>query len=292
MVQLDTAAARSCLCVPADDPNKLGKALTSAADQVVVDLEDAVSPDRKLIARDIAVDMLSTNQSRDVVVRINGLTTDWWHDDLAAIVRTGVGISGVVVPKAESEAELRELEVELAKLEAGRDRRLELHLLIETARGLLNLDQLLAGSERATAVILGYADLAVSLQRPVGGPAAPTWLPVQNHLLVAARAHGVLAIDGPWFDFRDDPSCEAANAHAAAFGFDGKWVIHPSQIAGVNAAFTPSAEAFARARRIVEAFDSGGDNSVIAVDGTMVDKPVVDAARLILARFENARSTQ
>jgi len=290
MAPIDLAAARSSLCVPADDPRKLEKALASATDQVVVDLEDAVSSDRKFAARGIAADILGQGHTKNVVVRINGLDTRWWRDDLAATVNKDVSITGIVVPKAEVVEQLGELEHELEQLEVGLGRRLELHLLIESARGIRDVDRLLAHSKRTTAVILGYADLSVSLQRPLGRPAALTWLPIQNHLLVAARARGVRAIDGPWFDFKDTESCAAANAHAAAFGFDGKWVIHPSQIAGVNAAFSPTAEAVNRARRIVAAFEEVGADAVLAVDGAMVDKPVVEAARLVLARDELARS--
>jgi len=289
MASIDTAAARSSLCVPADDRRKLEKALSSATDQVVVDFEDAVSANRKLAAREVAVEALAQGHSKNVVVRINGLDTDWWHDDLAAIVNKDLGISGIVVPKAEAAEQLSEFENELQLCETGLDLRLEVHLLIESARGIRDVDNLLAHSERATAVILGYADLSVSLRRPLGGAAAVTWLPIQNHLLVAARARGVRAIDGPWFDFQDTTSCAVANAHAAAFGFDGKWIIHPSQIAGVNDAFSPTTEAVSRARRIVEAFEEAGANAVLAVDGAMVDKPVVDAARLVLARDEMAR---
>jgi citrate lyase subunit beta/citryl-CoA lyase len=284
MVSTEISAARSSLCVPADDRRKLEKALASDADQVVVDFEDAVAVHRKDAARDIASDTLARGHAKNVVVRINGLGTPWWLDDLKSITGSGMGVSGIVVPKAEDVGQLNELSRELEKSESGPGPRLEVHLLIESARGLLDIDQLLAHFERATAVILGYADLAVSLQRPLGGPAAPTWLPIQNHLLVAARAHGVRAIDGPWFDFKDSAACAAANAHAAAFGFDGKWVIHPSQISGVNVAFSPDADAVKRARRIVEAFESGNEGSVLAVDGTMVDKPVVEAARLVLAK--------
>jgi citrate lyase subunit beta/citryl-CoA lyase len=289
MAPIDVTAVRSCLCVPADHAGRLGKALTSSADQVVVDLEDAVAADSKEVAREIAVRILRENQLRNVVVRINAVGTRWWHDDLAAIVGSKVGITGVVVPKAEDVGQLQELEQELTHLETGSGQHLEVHLLVESALGLQDLNRLLDRSERATAVILGYADMAVSLQRPLGGPAAPTWLPVQNHLLVTARAHGVQAIDGPWFDFRDTASCAAANAHSAAFGFDGKWVIHPSQISSVNAAFTPSADAIARAQKVIDAFEKiGAEGAVLAVDGTMVDKPVVEAARLVLARSHAA----
>ena len=289
MPEIASTAARSYLCVPADDRHKLGKAMAGAADHIVVDLEDAVAADRKELAREVAQDLLTQGHARNVVVRINGVGTSWWHDDLTAMVNSKVNITGVVVPKAEDPGQLQELEEELALLESGLGRRLELHLLVESARGLLDLDQLLSRSDRTTAVILGYADLAVSLQRPVGASAALTWLPVQSHLLVTARAHGVRAIDGPWFDFRDAQSCEAANVHASALGFDGKWVVHPSQIAGVNSAFSPSADAVARAIKIVDAFENRGGNAVLAVDGTMVDKPVVEAARLVLAKNDAGR---
>jgi citrate lyase subunit beta/citryl-CoA lyase len=289
MPSTEVSAARSSLCVPADDLRKIEKALSSDADQIVVDLEDAVGMHRKEAARQIAVDALAKGHGRNVVVRINGLDTRWWRDDLCVIVNKDIGISGIVVPKAEVADQLAELTSELEMLESGPGLRFELHLLIETARGLLDIDQLLTGCPRATAVVLGYADLAVSLQRTLGRPAAPAWIPVQNDLLVAARAHGVRAIDGPWFDFKDGAACAAANAHAAAFGFDGKWVIHPGQIAGVNEAFSPDAEAVERALRIVEAFDNSVSDSVLAVDGLMVDKPVVEAARLVLAKSALAR---
>jgi len=161
--------------------------------------------------------------------------------------------------------------------------------LIESARGLRDLDTLPVGSRRATAIILGYADLGVSLQRPVGRPAATTWLAVQDRLLVSARAHNIRAIDGPWFDFPDTQACDAANAHAAGYGLDNRWVIHPSQINGVNAAFTSSPDAVNRAQRIVDAFERATD-AVVAVDATMVDKPVVDAARLVLSKKEIAET--
>ena len=289
---LTTATApRSCLCVPADDERKTLRALSGPADQVVLDLEDAVPADRKDLAREGAVAAAARAPERDIVVRINGLDTAWWREDITAVVTRMPTVRGVVVPKSERLDDLLALERQLTALEDGTRRPVDVQLLIESARGLSDVDTLLGGSARTTAVVIGYADLGVSLRRPVGPPAAATWLAVQHQVLLAARTHGVYAIDGPWFDFRDEVACSAANAHAVASGFDAKWVIHPGQIDAVNAAFRPHEAAVRRARRMIEAFE-GAAGAVVAVDGTMVDKPVVDAARLVLAAHDDTRNAR
>lgn len=274
--------------MPASSERKLEKAAGLGADEVVVDLEDAVAPAAKDEARAAAVDALRQAAwgATTVSVRINAPRSAWCHLDIAALA--GVEqLAAIVVPKVESAADLAFVDRLLDGVEAaaGRERPLRVQALVETAAGLANVVEIAAGSARLDALILGYADLAASLGRVAAD--LDSWRSAQDAVLVAARAHGLQAIDGPYLGIAVDDAFTAAATRARDLGFDGKWAIHPAQVAALNELFTPSAEEIARARGVVEALAGAQEQSgqgAVALDGEMLDEAVRVAALRVLAR--------
>lgn len=274
--------------MPASSERKLEKAPGLGADEVVVDLEDAVAPAAKDEARAAAVDALrhAAWGATTVSVRINAPRSAWCHLDIAALA--GVEqLAAIVVPKVESAADLAFVDRLLDGVEAaaGRERPLRVQALVETAAGLANVVEIAAGSARLDALILGYADLAASLGRVAAD--LDSWRSAQDAVLVAARAHGLQAIDGPYLSIAVDDAFTAAATRARDLGFDGKWAIHPAQVAALNELFTPSAEEIARARGVVEALAGAQEQSgqgAVALDGEMLDEAVRVAALRVLAR--------
>jgi citrate lyase subunit beta / citryl-CoA lyase len=273
--------------VPASSERKLEKAPAVGADEIVIDLEDAVAPDAKDAARTAAVAALRAWPGGTVSVRVNTPRSAWCHLDVAALA--GLPAS-IVVPKVESAGDLAFVDRLLDGCEAaaGGARAVRVQALIETARGLARVSEIAGGSERLEALILGYADLAASLGRSAAAASdLDAWRPAQDAVLVAARAHGLQAIDGPHLGIAVDDAFTAAAARARDLGFDGKWAIHPSQIAALNELFTPSDEEVAHARAVVEALDRAERESgegAVALDGEMVDEAVRVAALRLLAR--------
>lgn len=253
---------RSVLCVPGSSERMLMKAFSSPADQIVIDLEDAVLPEEKPAARALAAEFLAEH---DAAVRVNGVGTPWIDDDLATV---GSLATSVVLPKAESAGDVASV--------AGRCRGVQ--ALVESALGLARLNEI-AAADGLVALIIGYADLGASLHRR--NPAPEQWVPAQERLLWSARAAGVAAIDGPHLGVRVDDEFTAAVRRIAAAGFDGKWVIHPAQLATVNEAFSPSAAEVAWAERVLEALDGRG---AVQLDGRMLDEALAVNARRVLAR--------
>lgn len=294
MTGLDECIARRCcLSVPGSDPHKIEKAAASGADEIVLDLEDSVPPEAKSDARDIVSAWLASSgePAVRVAVRVNAPRTPWCHADIAACAAAGGPARSVVVPKVESAGDLAFVDRLLDGLESasGRTEPVAVQALIETPRGLANLNEIVDASPRLRAVILGYADLAGALGR---SPAAglDTWLPAQHDLLVAARGAGIAAIDGPFLGVGTGADFVAHVERAARLGFDGKWVIHPRQIDGVVAAFTPAPDEVAHARRVLSALGDGHQRGVgaVAMDGQMIDEALAVAARRTLARAGGA----
>lgn len=265
------------------------KALASDADEVVIDLEDAVAADNKDGARAEVVALLAElgESDRLISVRVNSVGTPWSRDDLAAVAALPSLPHSIVLPKVESAADVAYAD----ELVAGADRSgppVRLQALIESAKGLMNLDSIACASSRLEALILGYADLAADLGR---SPATDFWGPARERVLWAARAEGLLAIDGPWLDVADDDRLHADAAAASSRGFDAKWVIHPRQIATVNRAFRPSDEQVAWAGRVLDALTAAEREGAGAVqlDGAMLDEAVAVRARRVLT---SARAEQ
>jgi citrate lyase subunit beta / citryl-CoA lyase len=271
---------RSCLSVPGSSERMLAKAPSLGADELVLDLEDAVAPAAKDEARARVVRLLG--EGLRASVRVNAPGTPWCHEDLIALASAPV--SSVVLPKVEGAGDLAFAERLLAGAEraAGRAQPVRLQALIETAAGLARLGEIAAATERLDALILGYADLAASLGRSRAGVGdLDGWRPAQEAVLVAARASGLQAIDGPHLGVAADAAFTAAATRARDAGFDGKWAIHPGQVPALNELFTPGDEELEHARRILAARDRAG---AVALDGEMVDEALAAWARRTLAR--------
>jgi citrate lyase subunit beta / citryl-CoA lyase len=277
---------RSCLSVPGSSGRKLAKAAGLGADEVVIDLEDAVAVAAKDEARAATVAALEGWSGSGVAVRVNGAGTPWCHLDVAALAGLAELPGSVVVPKVQSAGDLAFVDRLLDGVEAaaGRRRRFRVQALIETAAGLARVQEIAGSSERLETLILGYADLAASLG---GARELETWLPAQHAVLVAARANGLQAIDGPYLGVTSDAGFHAAAVRARDLGFDGKWAIHPSQLPALNELFLPSEAEIERARAVVAALERAERESgqgAVSLDGEMLDEAVRAAALRVLAR--------
>jgi citrate lyase subunit beta/citryl-CoA lyase len=273
---------RSVLFMPASNARALDKARTLPADALVLDLEDAVAPDAKPTARRIAVAAASAGgyAPREVVIRVNALDTPWGRDDLGAVA--GSGADAILLPKVESAGAVHDA---LSALDAGgAPARLALWCMLETPRGVLGAEAIAAASPRVAALVMGTADLTKDLR----ARHTPDRLPLVTSLglcVLAARAHGLTALDGVHLDLDDEAGFLAACRQAAAMGFDGKTLIHPKTIAGANDAFSPSADEVARARQIIDAHADAvaRGQGVVVVDGRLVENLHVEDARRLVA---------
>jgi citrate lyase subunit beta / citryl-CoA lyase len=264
-------ARRSCLTVPASSERMLAKAPSLPADEVIVDLEDAVPAGEKERARELAVATLRRGPlGRTTALRVNGRATPWWEDDLraAAEVRPDV----VVLPKVESPADVAAA-AELLPPGTG------LQAQIETARGLAAADWIASSGHGLEALVFGPADLAASLGIPVLTIGAGATDYALARVLAAARAFGLQAVDGPHARLGDDLGLVVSARRALEHGYDGKWVIHPSQIDPVNFVFTPSPADLDRARRILDAA-----NGAARFEGELVDEASRRLAESLLSR--------
>lgn len=293
---------RSELATPASSAKMCAKAPSAGADLVFLDLEDACAPSAKVGARATAVAALTGQDWGRTVraVRVNGLDTPWCHDDVIELV-TGAGdaLDVIIVPKARSARGVWWVDVLLTQLEAklGLTRRIGLEVLIEEAAGLANAAEIARASDRVEALIFGAGDLSASLHSRVDGnfmPVSPYpgdfWHFARVQVLTAARAAGIDAIDAPYPNFKDPDGYRAAATEAALLGFDGKWAIHPSQVAIANEVFSPSSaevEAAREAMRTYREAEAGGVGA-IAVDGALVDAAHMRHAETTLRRAGHA----
>ena len=280
---------RSCLSVPGVSAKMLDRARALPADEIVIDLEDSVPPDAKDEARAAVVAALGAGEweAATVSVRINALDTRWCLRDVIDLLEGGgEHLACLVVPKVERSADV-EL---LARLtDMVEETAVGFELLIETAAGLRNVGELAAASPRVEALIGGYADLAASLGRPPGAD----WDWVLNSVLVAARAAGVQAIDGPYFDVKDVAGTRARAARAREIGYDGKWALHPGQLDPLNEVFSPSEEEIARATAVVEELEraaASDGRGAVMLDGEMIDEAMRKQAVGVLARAQVGES--
>jgi citrate lyase subunit beta/citryl-CoA lyase len=276
---------RAVLVVPAAPAAKLAKGTTLAADEIVVDLEDAVVPAVKAEARAAVAEALAGEWAAEsVAVRVNAIGSPWCHLDLAALAASGRDALTAVLPKVEHPHDLAFADRLLAGAEAaaGRTTPVRLLALIETAAGLAAASEIARASERLDGLILGYADLAASL----GRTGEQDWRFAQESVLVAARAAGIQAIDGPYLGTRDDDAFRAGVLHARTLGFDGKWAIHPAQLDALREAFTPTDDEVADAREVLAALDRAAAAGAGAVaDGDrMLDEALALSARRVLTR--------
>lgn len=261
-------ARRTCLAVPASSPRFLVKARGLAADEVFLDLEDAVAPAAKEAARQGAVAALTEGgwDGKVMAVRVNDAGTGWAYQDVITVVEgAGAALDVIVLPKVSDPGHIVWLDLLLGQLERAAGLplgRIGIEAQIEDAAGLAAVDGIAAASPRLQALVFGPADFMASIgirslevgAQPAGYAGDAYHYPLMR-MLVAARANGLAAIDGPFLAIGDLAGLRRAAASTAALGYDGKWVLHPGQIEVVNEAFSPSQEEYDRAELILEAYE-------------------------------------
>ena len=298
---------RSELAVPGSSPAMFSKALESEADYVFLDLEDAVAPADKEPARGHVIKGLLERdwrgRGKTICVRINGIDTHYMYRDVVDVVeQAGHRLDVILIPKVGVPADVYLVDALLTQIETARGipHRIGIDVLIETALGMANVEAIAQSSPRLEAMHFGVADYAASLRArtvSIGGlnPDYPgdQWHFGLSRLVVACRAHGLRPIDGPFGDLKDGEGFLAAARRGAALGIEGKWAIHPTQIALANQIFTPPPAEVERARRILDALEEAAKagRGAAQLDGRMIDaasarmaENVVNTARAIGAK--------
>jgi citrate lyase subunit beta/citryl-CoA lyase len=280
---------RSLLFAPGNHARRVEKAITLAADGVILDLEDAVAVSEKAAARPMVTEAFGKPRTGKLYVRVNALTTDWCHGDIMAVVQNG--LDGIILPKVEHAHELRTADWLIGNLERERGiafGSIDLIPIIETALGISNLSTICRSGSRTKRLAFGAGDFTLDMGM-VWTRSEAELLPHRAACVLESRASGMEPpMDTVWADLRDADGFIASANHAAALGFQGKMCIHPDQIAPTNAAFTPDQAAVEQARRIVTAFDKAEAEGLasIQLDGQFIDYPIVQRARRVL---ESAR---
>jgi citrate lyase subunit beta / citryl-CoA lyase len=287
---MTTPLLRSVLYMPASNSRALEKARSLNADAYIFDLEDAVAPDAKDIARAAVVKALADGGygTATQVIRINGLGTPWFEADIVAAAESGA--QAILVPKIETAEDLTIVDCALSKAKAPAS--LRLWCMIETPRAVLNLPNIAGhASPRTQALVAGFADLAKDLRTRDRLDRAPLAYTL-SALVMAARAHGLVALDGVYPPFSDLIGFQVEAEQARDFGYDGKTLIHPSQIEAANNAFSPSLEEVAQAKLIIATYDAAEalGQGVGVLDGKMIEVLHARQAHALLANI--AKITQ
>jgi citrate lyase subunit beta / citryl-CoA lyase len=301
---------RTCLSVPGSSRKMIEKAKGLPADEVFLDLEDAVAADAKAAARSTVAAALAepgwAGQLRGV--RINDWTTPWTHADIIEVVAgAGAALDVVVLPKVTDVSHVQALDLVLTQLESVHgleSGRIGIDAQIEDARGLTNINSI-AAHPRVHALVLGPADLMASLntrtlvvgEQPEGYDVGDAYHHVLMTILVAARAHGIAAVDGPFLKVRDVDAFRRVAGRSAALGYDGKWVLHPDQIAAGNQIFSPRQEDYDHAELILEAYEwhtsvAGGARGAVMLGDEMIDEASRKMALVISAKGRVAGMTR
>ncbi|HEY7106433.1 MAG TPA: CoA ester lyase [Acidimicrobiia bacterium] len=294
---------RTCLSVPGSSEKMLAKAPTLGADMVFLDLEDSVAPLEKVAARDNVVKAINSLDWGDAVlcVRVNAWDTKWTYGDVIHVVENASErLDELMLPKVQSASEVVALDLLLAQVEqqVGRRSAVGIEAQIETARGLINVEEICAASPRMETIVFGPADFAASTEMPVltGGVQIAEYPGDHFHyvfskILMAGRANGLQVIDGPFLKIRElDALREYAN-RTRILGYDGKWALHPDQVAVINEVFTPTQEQFDRAHDILEAYEQateGERRGAVMFGDEMIDEASRKMALKFVTRGERA----
>jgi len=275
----DFRPRRSVLYMPSSNERALEKAKTIPADAIIFDLEDAVAPDAKPDARKAAAAAVASGEygARELIIRVNGIGTQWHDEDIAAAAAAGPDV--VLVPKVNSAEEVQQL---VAALEAaGAPATTSLWAMVETPIAMLNALSIATASPRLTGFVMGTNDLVKELyaQHVPGRQPVITGLGLA---LLAARAAGIVIIDGVYNDVKNIDGFLAEVEQGRQMGFDGKTLIHPGQVEGANQGFAPSPQAVEDARGLIEAFESA-TGGVVTYNGKMVENLHVESAKRTLA---------
>jgi citrate lyase subunit beta/citryl-CoA lyase len=302
---------RSCLAVPGSSTKMLDKAQDLPADQVFLDLEDAVAPDAKEGARKNVVDALNTGDwaGKTRVVRVNDLTTHWTYRDVIAVVEGAGGqLDCVMLPKVQSAAQVTWLDLTLTQIEKTlglQVGRIGIEAQIETAQGLINVNDIAFASPRIETIIFGPADFMASInmkslvvgEQPPGYDVGDAYHHILMSILMAARAHDKQAIDGPYLQIKDVDGFRRVAGRSAALGFDGKWVLHPGQIEAANEVYSPTQADFDHAEDILDAYayytsEAGGKRGAAMIGDEMIDEASRKMATVIAAKGRAAGMTR
>jgi citrate lyase subunit beta/citryl-CoA lyase len=282
----------------------MAKAPGLGADMVFLDLEDAVAPLEKESARAKIVAAINSLDWADMTlgVRVNAWDTQWTYGDVAFLMENASErLDLVILPKVQSRAEITALDLLLTQIErtTGRQARVGIEAQIETARGLINAEEICAASDRLEAIAFGPADFTASVEMPVltGGVQVPEYPGDHFHyvfskILMAGRAHGLQVIDGPYLKIKDIPGLRDYASRARMLGYDGKWALHPDQVAAINEIFTPSQEQFDRATDILQTYEKatteGDRRGAVMYGGEMIDEASRKMASKFVIRGERA----
>ncbi|WP_408005226.1 HpcH/HpaI aldolase/citrate lyase family protein [Saccharopolyspora rectivirgula] len=304
-------ARRSCLAVPGSSAKMIDKARTLPADQFFLDLEDAVSPLAKDEARQQVVAALDEGGWSGKVrsVRVNSLDTEWTYRDVITVVEgAGAELDTIILPKVSSPDHVRWLDLTLTQVERANGLdvgRIGIEPQIEDASGLMNVDAIAGASPRVEALIYGPADFMASINmrslvvghQPPGYDVGDAYHYVLMRILIAARAHGVQAIDGPYLQIKDVDGLRQVGGRSAALGFDGKWVLHPAQIDAVNELFSPRQEDYDHAENILDAYEwytsaEGGKRGAAMLGDEMIDEASRKMALVIANKGRAAGMTR
>src|SRR5438046_2354366 len=295
---------RSCLSVPASSEKMLAKAPGLPADMVFMDLEGSVAPLAKASARAKAVDAVKNQGWGDKIlcVRVNSWDTEWTTYDVIEVVgNAGERLEEVMLPKVQSAAEVVALDLLLSQVEANAGlppRHIGIEAQIETARGLINCEEICAASPRVETIILGPVDMSASMEMPslAGGLQIPEYPGDYFHyvfvkILMAGRANGLQVIDGPYVRVRDNEGFRNFCKRTEILGYDGKWALHPDQVTILNEVFSPNQEQFDRAWDILDAYrlaTEGERKGAVMFGDEMIDEASRKVAVKVVARGERA----
>jgi malyl-CoA/(S)-citramalyl-CoA lyase len=310
---------RSELAVPGSRPELFEKAAKSNVDVLFLDLEDAVAPDDKEKARRNIIQALNELDfgKKAVSVRINGLDTHYMYRDVVDVIEQGGDrLDMIMIPKVGTAADVYAVDMLVTQCETAikRKKRIGFELIIETALGMANVDTIAAASKRNESLHFGVADYAASTRARttnIGGPNAlysvltdkddagaravhwgDMWHYAIARLVVAARAYGLRPIDGPFGDFSDPDGYKAQAYRAAVLGCEGKWAIHPSQVALANEVFSPSEAEVTKAKRIIQAMEQAKreGKGAVALDGKLIDIASIRQAEVLVRKAEQVKS--
>jgi citrate lyase subunit beta/citryl-CoA lyase len=268
--------------MPGANARALDKARTLAADGLILDMEDAVSPDSKGLAREQIVENVTKGGygPREIIIRVNGLDTDWGYDDVAAVAN--IGADAILFPKVESAEQVRAAVEALDKAGAPAD--LPVWIMAETPRGILRIDSIAEAHPRLKGIVMGTSDLAKEM-RVRHTPDRIGFIAALSLCVMAARAHGLDIMDGVYLDLNNEEGFRAACEQGRDMGFDGKTLIHPKQLAAANEVFAPAPADVENARKMIEAWDQAQaeGKGVAVVNGKLVENLHVEEAHRTLA---------
>ena len=296
-------ARRSCHAVPGSNPRFLEKAQGLESDQVFLDIEDSVAPIAKPDARKNIVEVLNTGDwgSRVRTVRVNDWTTQWTYRDVIEVVEgAGANLDCIMLPKVQTADQVKALDVLLTQIETTMGYevgRIGIEAQIENALGLINVDDIAVASPRVETIIFGPADFMASInmkslvvgEQPPGYDVGDAYHYILMRLLMAARAHEKQVIDGPYLQIKDLDGFKRVAGRAAALGFDGKWTLHPDQIAAANEVYSPLQSDYDHAENILDAYEhftsaKGGAKGAVMLGDEMIDEASRKMALVISAK--------